>query len=334
MNARLGGKIGRCKKCGHRMTIPAAPPPAASVAASGMFRLGAVAPAEPPPSSPAESPQASEGAPNSPASSFLGLAPITEDFVKPVVPAKPEPVEESSSSLYDFAPSVKVPSPFGQEQRFKPARRPTTFYGTLIGRVLYILRKSNDFAYLISVPFMLLLLLGIVLKQQHLAILGVTWVIVLNIGRLAVNGFYLVILAFRNGPVEGALFFIPPLTFYYLARHWETMKPATLRFLGPAVLIVGAVLVFVCVPWFTGGDAGEDLLIGEQIKDGIGAWAEEIQDKVEGRGTLGDNVPDDAAGPVRPDVPIVEKPGEERPDGPRKQSSDDPTTPRPHDDRG
>jgi hypothetical protein len=50
-----------------------------------------------------------------------------------------------------------------------------------VGGLQKVFRKINQAAYLVSVPFLAILILGAVLQSRQLAILGATAVVLLNI---------------------------------------------------------------------------------------------------------------------------------------------------------
>src|SRR3970040_935088 len=78
----LAGKKARCKKCGQNLQVPQAPAAVALVAATGLFRMGAVQ-ADQPPSPPApHSESKPRGQSASPTS--LRLVPISPDHLKAV----------------------------------------------------------------------------------------------------------------------------------------------------------------------------------------------------------------------------------------------------------
>jgi hypothetical protein len=146
--------------------------------------------------------------------------------------------------------------------------------------LLIALRKISDYAYLVSIPFLLLMLLAIVLKQRELAVTVAVVVILLNIVRLGIEGFVLVTLAFKKGPVHGVLFFIPPFTFYYLSKRGKVLKEALGRFLGPALPIIGVVLLFIFVPWLRGGTEKQDASIGDRLRSDLRNVKEDIKTEI------------------------------------------------------
>ena len=208
----FGGKKARCKKCGHVMKVPVLPPPAASVATSGMFRLGAVQPEQLKPAHEATK-VASRKTPSIGKTS-LRLAPVSLNDLKPDADDRPKLWEDADSIEYELEKPVRRPAAVEL-----PATSNLSAGSLLWGRggiaetVLIFLRKVSDFAYLLSIPFVLLILMSIVLKQRDLAIVSAVVVIFLNISRLLIDGFSLVALAFKKGPLAGVLFFVQPFTF-------------------------------------------------------------------------------------------------------------------------
>ena len=84
----FGGKKARCKKCGHVMKVPVLPPPAASVATSGMFRLGAVQPEQLKPAHEATK-VSPPGKMPSVGKTSLRLAPVSFNALKPDADDRP-----------------------------------------------------------------------------------------------------------------------------------------------------------------------------------------------------------------------------------------------------
>ena len=275
----FGGKKARCKKCGHVMKVPVLPPPATSVATSGMFRLGAVQPEQLKPAHEATK-VSPPGKMPSVGKTSLRLAPISFNALKPDADDRPKLWEDTDSIEYElekpaYQPAVaKLPSKFASSAGGLLWRR-----GGIAEKLLTVLHKVSDFAYLLSIPFMLLILLAIVLKQRELAVASAVVVIFLNISRLLIDGFALVALAFKKGPLAGVLFFVPPFTFYYLAKRGKVMKEALLRFLVPTIPILGVVLLFLLVPWLRGSESQQATLMGDRVQKQLGTLEESLEKK-------------------------------------------------------
>ena len=276
VDARLAGKRGQCKKCAHQIKIPAEPP-ATSVVASGMFQLSGVVRAESPAPSTARRPQEARQAPRSPKPKSVKLKLVSEDVRQPAGAGKKKPAAESDPASYTVVPlNTDLVAAKRRHEKTKPPSQLQSFYWQQLRKVFGLLRMANDFAYLISIAFFLLLLVAIVLRQRNLAVMGATGVILVNIGRLAINGFYVLIVPFKIGLKQGILFLIPPFTFYYLVKYWARMKLAASRLAGPAIAILAVVLVFVFVPWLSSGDAGR-ASIRDRIRGEAGVLKEEIK---------------------------------------------------------
>ncbi|MGI9455901.1 MAG: hypothetical protein ACR2NU_05025 [Aeoliella sp.] len=261
---RLAAKSCRCKKCGQALQIPAAPPTEAAVAASGVFRMGAV-PAEQIVAE-VEATPASSGKGDASLSPSLRLAPIASlDNVQPVSEKASPYWEEEDSVEYELEQPVDA---IAKPKRFRPSTKPVATHKTAWSKggpaelLLRGLRKISDFAYVPSMLCLMGLLLAIVLKEWELATLAALVVVALNIVRLCVDGLVLITLAFKGGPVAGVLFFIPPFTFYYLSKRGKVMKDALGRFLSPALPIAAVVFLFFFVPWLRGAESGSPVLDG------------------------------------------------------------------------
>ena len=86
-------------------------------------------------------------------------------------------------------------------------------------------------------------------------VLGATVVVLLNIGRVAAGVANLVVIPFRESPIQGILFLIPPITFFYLYQNWYKVHRRVKRIIGPVFTIVLVVAAFVVEPWLRDGEA-------------------------------------------------------------------------------
>lgn len=258
VSASAAGKQGRCKKCGHQMKIPTQPPPAAAVAASGMFRLPEIRASEQIPR-PRERSAATPGAdrerdekkpfvmPNS-----VKLAPITADFQKPLT-RKKKRVEEDDPASYKLKPLSRKYAPVGHGiPGAKPESPAQQMYRKQMRNLSGLFGKINDFAYLISIPFILLFLVAILIRNWELVLLGATVIILLNIGRIIATMAYLAITPFKESAMQGILFLVPPLTFYFIYKNWKQMKRGAMRLIGPVLSVAAVILAFQYVPWLAG----------------------------------------------------------------------------------
>jgi hypothetical protein len=244
------GKKGRCKSCGQMMTVPKAQELASMVAMPALSpaAVGAAV---------ATRPAAREAKPGdslgwlAAANSNVALAPLTVDSL-PIGRAHRQPIKPKydedlgDSKPYRLAPPV-LKSVRGRSSG-KPANGLQMLWRKDLGIVQKLFRKINETAYLISVPFLLMVLLGAIVKNRPLALAGATAVVLLNLGRIIAGIANLAIVPFRDGLFQGIMFLIPPMTFFYLSNHWKQVKKPTMRIVGPIVTIAAVFLAFAVVP--------------------------------------------------------------------------------------
>lgn len=271
VSPKMAGRKGKCKRCQHRMKIPRRQAEHASVAVSGRFSLnGAAAMAAAPGTE-------SEYVVNTQA----GLVAVSERLIHhPRIASEPEEVSGPYRLNRQQVKAVAREKRKRRKRSGRPAGLGKRVYRKQTVGLLSLLRRLNDFAYLLSLPFLLLVMMGILIPSRQLAVIGAAGVILPNIGRFAVNASYLVILPFRDSPLQGVLFFIPPFTFYYLYKHWKRMRRATLRFLSPAIPIACVVLAFVFVPWLRSGETPEGSSLTEQIHSEASQLRGDVEEQI------------------------------------------------------
>jgi hypothetical protein len=275
----FAGKGAHCKKCGQKLQVPRLMAAAASVAATGVFRLGNVEPSAQRPS-PQTGPPESGMPRRSAATDSLRLASIPSlDNLQPIKPKHERLWEDDDGVEYELEKPADAPAPKLPRQYRQQGGGLFWGRGGIAEVALIWLRKLSDYAYLVSLPLLLAMLLAIVFKQRELAVFAAVVVILLNLARFAVDGFVLVTLAFKNSPVEGVLFFIPPFTFYYLNKRGRVMKEAFSRFLAPAVPILGVILLFIFVPWLRGSEPAQAESVRERLRSNLGEVRENILNK-------------------------------------------------------
>ena len=234
VDPRMAGKRGHCKKCGQIMTIPRAEEnasmsaiPALALAGGGAGPAAGGRPAGPAVGS-------SIGAWLQAGLSNAVLAPITLDRM-PLGqrrPTKPSPLDDAEDSKpYVLAEPIREERGAVRSQD-NVVRR--VWRGQL-GGIQRILRWINETAYLISVPFIMLLLLGTVARNWRMALLGAAVVVLLNIGRLVTAGASLAVVPLRDG------------------FKWKKLKKPLRRVAEPALTIGLVVLAFLFIPFLATG---------------------------------------------------------------------------------
>jgi hypothetical protein len=215
--------------------------------------------------------------------SQVALAPITEQKLS-ALRKKPTPLDDASfTGLYKVASAPSLP--VLEAARGKPAGAVTRGYRHGMGRIQALFRWINQSAYLVSVPFLMVLLLGVVTNSQSLLALGGVVVVALNIGRLIAGLANLVVIPFRESPIQGVMFLIPPLTFVYLAKNWDKVRKPVQRIVGPIVTVCLVVLAFVIAPMLHGGLKKNESL-KDQVREGVGSAKEALGRKFEKASSL------------------------------------------------
>ncbi|MGO8900453.1 MAG: hypothetical protein ACLQU5_19205 [Isosphaeraceae bacterium] len=289
VDERLAGRAGRCKRCGGRMKIPSqaaseavpAPAPAqrprtmAAAAPAGprLTPIGPMAPSRPQPSLAAGRPINWLEAVNS----QVALAPISMDNLRGLG-NRPSPMDEPSiPGPYKLATAPSLPAL--EAIGGKPAGTLTRGYRHGMGKVQKLFRWLNESAYLVSVPFLMCLLLGLAVGNRSLMVLGATAVVVLNIGRIVAGVANLVVIPFRESPIQGVFFLIPPITFFYMYQNWHKVHKPVKRIVGPILTIALVAAAFVAEPLLRGGGKSKGSL-KEQVKSGVGSLKKEMQEQI------------------------------------------------------
>jgi hypothetical protein len=260
---RAASKKGRCKKCGQLVRIPQAEQLASlrgmpAVTAAALTRGSSTA-------------SASESSPltswlNS-GESDVGLAPLSVTVKR--LPSEwkrggaAPPIDDD---LGDSKPYL-LKKPTREERRAArrrtgqsgPANVLVRFWRHETGTVQKIFRWLNDSAYLVSIPFMMILLAAVVLRNRPIALGAATVVVLLNIGRLGAGVVNLAIVPLRDG---------------FDARKYK--KPLR-RVLGPVATVGLVILAFTFIPWLRNPGASSGSVV-----DRVRQEAESLQQEMQG----------------------------------------------------
>ncbi len=117
-----------------------------------------------------------------------------------------------------------------------------------VGLILRALRFITDWAYLISVPFLILMVFGIAIGHRWLIHTGAVVVVLVNIGRFWTDLLALFVRPFKDGPIHGVMFLFPPYGVYYVARNWDKFKPTFQRLGTSCIPIVLVGLAYIYIP--------------------------------------------------------------------------------------
>ena len=251
VDPRMAGKKGHCKKCGQYMSIPQAHEIASMAAMPALASAGAAAVAGP----------ASAGNWLARMTSQVGLAPLTIDRM-PAGHKKPSMFAEDNfadSKPYALAKPERRGSGGGGGGS-GPAGVVTRVWRGQLGGIQKLFRRISETAYVISIPFLLILLLGTAVSNRSIALFGATVVVLLNIGRLVAGAANLAVVPLRDG------------------IDFEKMKKPLRRVIEPVVTIGLVFLAFIFIPWLSAGEVA-----GGSITDRIRSGAQALEKDMKGQ---------------------------------------------------
>jgi hypothetical protein len=188
--------------------------------------------------------------------SQVGLAPLTIDRM-PAGPKKPSMFPEddlADSKPYLLAEPERRSSgrPVSQVSGAKVAWR------RQLGAVERFFRWINQSAYLVSVPFLMIMILGTMVRSHPMALFGAVVVVALNIARLISGFFNLAVIPIRDGIT------------------WSRLKKPIQRLIEPVITIGLVGLAFAFIPWLSKGETSKEMIRGP-----LRAGLEKLQRKVE-----------------------------------------------------
>lgn len=290
-DAGLAGRSGRCRTCGHRFVVPAAPGTAdghrhhggGSRSTTGGRRPGT--PAGHAPEAAADGDElpdwqaavasqlrgtARSGGPPAGRGGGAGRAAVVHSgySLRPVTPvavptlAAAEHGDAGLGGTFEPQPEAEFVATLPPVARLEPERAATgptglvRAYRWVFARLVRASTWISETSYTVSFIVITLAIAGGMAGRHALAQWGTLAVVVLNLVGLAGDLASLVALSFRRGPVQGALFLVPPFTLYYLWSDWERYREAVGRLRIPLVTLSIVVAAYLLVPWLRGGTAG------------------------------------------------------------------------------
>ena len=262
VDPRMAGKAGRCKKCGQTMSIPRAEQIASMAAIPALAAAGVGTSVGPGARAEVGAGGPSIGAVLRAGISNVKLAPLTEDRM-PIFGKKKAAKRHPLDDAEDSKPYVLAQPVRESRGRVKPQGNAlmSVWRGQLTN-VMKLFRKINQAAYLFSVPFLVILLVGIAVQNRPMALFGATVVVLLNVGRIAAGVANLAVIPFRDG------------------IDFDKMKKPAQRVAEPIVTIGLVVLAFTFVPWLSKGQSAKGS-IAERIRSGAHGLKKEMKDEVD-----------------------------------------------------
>jgi hypothetical protein len=167
-----------------------------------------------------------------------------------IVPVSPEiarglrEIEEFQRDPRGYAVASEQRGFLWRLDRSKPAGWLYLKWRGAVGFLLKILRWIDSWAYLISVPFIVLMIFGIVAEQSNLVHVGAVVTVLANYGRFWADLLAFFLRPYKDGPIQGLAFLFPPYTLYYLTVHWDRMRPIVRRIATSCIPIVAVILMY------------------------------------------------------------------------------------------
>lgn len=258
VDPRAAGKKGRCRRCGQLARIPRAEE-IASMSAIAVPAADAAARRPAPPPLRSDSPATSIGAWLKDGISQVGLAPLSEVHRPAVRPALAPALDlEADSKPYALARPI---AERGGSPRILD-NGAVRLWRREVGLLQKVFRWLNESAYFVSIPFVMILLIGAAVKSRPLALFGATFVVVLNVGRLAAGVVNLALVPLRDG---------------LSARK---LKHPARRVAEPIATIAAVFLGFTFIPWLS-ADRPADGNLGDRLRESATGLQKEIEGEVE-----------------------------------------------------
>jgi hypothetical protein len=256
VDTRMAGKTGRCKKCGQQMSIPRAEQIASMAAMPALATAAAGGGARP------ASRNAGGGRGESISTrlkegiSQVGLAPLSLDRIRVT---KPSPLDDAEDSKPYMLAEPEL------QNRGRVTRQDNVIVGTWrrqLGRIQRPFRKLSDAAYLISVPFLMLVLLGAGIRNRPIALFGAAVVVLLNLGRIVAGGVDITLSVLRDG------------------LNLKKMGKSIRRVAESAATIGLVFLAFAFIPWLSTGESAEGG-VKDRVRSTVGTVRDDVSGKVE-----------------------------------------------------
>lgn len=275
-DASLAGRAGRCRHCGQRIVVPGAPAQAAGGTGSrGKARAGAPAPAAdwrpavarqlaPAAGRGTKSAGSGDAGPPADTTSGYSLRPVTPTRVPKLAAAEWDDAElgPAITTPLPSAFTAQVPAAAAGGAAFSPRgtsslpQLPSSavaayrmFFG-LLGRCTTWISATS---YTISLLLIILAVASGMTGRHTVASWTMAAIIALNVVGLAGDLASLVTLSFRKDPLRGALFLVPPFTFFFLWSDWRRYRDTVNRMRIPLVTLAAVLAAYTFVPWLRGG---------------------------------------------------------------------------------
>ena len=296
VDAQLAGRHGRCNACGHRTLIPSPVVtdradarqkdrrPGGSVAAAG--------PTFDPQRGRSEARLATGPGPSPAGGRSVGwLNTVNSQIALKLVSMEKVPVvRRRTEEVEDPATSYKAVIPRELRQKHRITSRPAgklrlsylrgiNSYQQFFRKFSWLFRWINETAYGLAIPFMLLAIVGGIMNNHSLTVMGLSVIVLLNIVRLVAGLANLIAISFRDSPIKGLLFLIPPVTVFLLWQNRKKWHKTIKRSVSPVLTIFLVLLAYAYVPWLNGNKKAQANL-GNTLRNAARNLENDLQDSV------------------------------------------------------
>lgn len=321
VDEKFAGRPCRCKHCGNQFQVPgtkvsAAPAPSPKPAQPQAVRppqprqpaLAGVGAAESIAFRAAQRAQVDPSVPKPTSwldavSSQIALKPVTANRLQAVGGRAQAYMDDDDGHVGPYELASYPSLPLNKVPRKGIVKGAKQVYSNRLRLLQKWLRWLNETALELSVPFFILMPVGYILQKHWLAMFGLIMVILLNLGRFIVGWANLLLIPFRESPMTGLTFLVPPIGYAYLKRNWHKCRKPFQRITSPTLFMLGMFLLYVFVPWFNDpeGDKHVKMIrdkqgklvpapddqqppapsIGERLKEGAQELRKEIRHEVD-----------------------------------------------------
>jgi hypothetical protein len=149
-------------------------------------------------------------------------------------------------------------------------------------------RWISETSYEWSFLFLVVAIFGGMLNRHPLAIISVHVIVVLNVLGLVGGMVALLMVAFRENPVQGMLCLVPPWTAFYMWKNRARYRKTIQRITAPLLVLCLVGVAYAFVPWLNGSHVARGNVRG-RIEKAVETIKERLPEKMEkAKGELGE----------------------------------------------
>lgn len=179
--------------------------------------------------------------------SQIALAPVSTDRLRAVAAKKHDDFTLSDRAPYQLAEPVPTTT---KKKKFRPGKAVKQTYSNELRKLQKWFRYFNELGLELTVPFFVLIPFGFILQKGSWSQFGAVMVLLINVLRLGFGVANILVIPFRDSPLQGVLFFLPPWT--YARQNWNKFSKPFGRVVSPIAFILGIVFLYAFMPAWVG----------------------------------------------------------------------------------